>query len=291
MALGIDDASSVAVTLTLGQWNQMQQNFLIYQYGSILMSFALVGLIFLFKTFWPVVIAKWSPNRPLVGILQKDNRIVFDKDCKIINGVFYYKEEPEPFVKIYPGNFFFTGAPWQLLKIDLDAIQDPRYKLLKKRIQSYGYPNIDFLEEGLLFSAMEWNDPRAHEIMRRHGMLEEEKRKDDLGHEIIVKLTDEEYKDRYREAKKILNPSNLNYKSDIVRPFFDAIPLMDLLGNNCDGYGEEPTEEGMQGEIDDRYQEMKPSEAMKRKISSLLPYGIFAIVVCGIVALVWKMFF
>ena len=291
MALGVDTGSAESVVLDLAQWNQTQQNATIYLWTAIILPIVIIGLLFLFRGFWPVIIAKWSAKNPLNGILGKDNRIEFVKDLQIVNGMLYYKGEAEPFVKIYPGNWFFTGAPWQLFHMDLKILDDPRYKLLKKRIQSLGYPNIDFLEEGLMFSAMKYDDPRAHEIMRRHGLLHEEKWIDDEGKEQIQKLSDDKYLDLYNSARRILNPANLNYKSVEVRPFFESIQLVDLMGENFDGYGEEPSAESLLGETDDRYQEMRPSEVMKRKISSLMPMGILAIVICGIIALAWKMFF
>jgi hypothetical protein len=197
-----------------------------------------------------------------VGILYKiTRRIAPNKDFKKFNEVLYYKGVPLPFVKIYPGNFLFAGFPFDIVDVDLAVISDPRYQRACAELRAAGYPNINALEKALLFSQMKENDHRVEEIMTREG-----------------------YKN-YEDAKEAINPASITVEHDLVKQFFTAIPLSEMLG-----YGTEVPSEDILGEVDDVYEARKPSMQMKREIERIIPVCTIMFVAVVVVVLLYWVF-
>ncbi len=246
--------------LATSTWNEMQMQFQIYQVASILLVCVIVGIFVLFKDAFPFVWARFVTHEVVVGILDKTTRRISpNKDFKKINEILYYKGEPLPFVKIYKGNFMFTGMPFDIVDVDLSVITDPRYKKACSELRAAGYPNINALEKALLFSQMDKCDHRVEEIMSREGY------------------------DTYEDAKRVINPGSITVEHDLVKQFFTAIPLSEMLG-----YGTEVPSEDILGEVDDVYEARKPSMQMKRQIEKIIPMcAIMFVVVVVVVVLYW----
>jgi hypothetical protein len=249
--------------ITTSSWVQMQQNFQIYQIASILLVFAIIGFLVLFKDSFPFIWARFVSHDVIVGVLNKDTRLIKpNKDFKKYNGMFYYKGEPLPFIKAYPGNFLFTGLPFDLLEVELSTITDPRYRKACSDLRANGYANINALEKAVVFSQMTPDDPRMLELISREGYAD------------------------YEDAREHINPKNLTIDHDIVKQFFTAIPLSDLLG-----YGTTVPSEDILGEVDDVYEARKPSMQVSRDIQKILPACIIIFVAAAAVVVIYIAFF
>lgn len=251
------DTSGTWTILATSDWNTMQSQFMIYQYSSVLLIFVIIGIIVLFKDSFPFVWARFVTHEVVVGILDKITRRIFpNKDFKKHNEVLYYEGVPLPFVKMYSGNFMFTGLPFDIVDVDLKVINDPRYKKACKEIAAKGYPNINALEKALLFSQMKPDDHRVQDLMLR-----------------------ENYK-TYEDARRAINPANISVEDPLVKQFFTAISLSEMLG-----YGTEVPSEDILGEVDDVYEARKPSMQMKRQVEKMIPIcaAMFIVAVIGVV--------
>ena len=243
--------------ITTSDWNNMQSQAMIYQYSSVLLLIIIIGVIFIFKDTFPFIWARFVTHDVVVGILDRvTRRISPNKDFKKHNEILYYEGVPLPFVKMYKGNFMFTGLPFDIVDVDLKVINDPRYKKACDDLRKSGYPNINALEKALLFSQMKPDDPRVEDIILREG-----------------------YKS-YDEAKKAINPSEITTEHSLVKQFFTAIPLSEMMG-----YGTEVPSEDILGEVDDVYEARKPSMLAKRQIEKILPIcaAMFIVAVIGVV--------
>jgi len=221
------------------------------------MLFVIIGVILLFKDTWPFIWARFISHDVVVGILDpKTRRITPNKDFKKINGLFYHKGQPLPFVKVYKGNFMFTGLPFDLLDIDIRIIDSPLYQRACANMVKNGYKNIDMLEKAILFSQMNEGDHRIAELMKR-----------------------ENYK-TYEEAQTKINPKNITIETPEVKQFFTAIQLSEL-----DGYGTEVPSDDILNEVDDVYEARKPSMLVKREIMKIIPICVvvFVVAVAGVV--------
>jgi hypothetical protein len=256
-------ATGMVTTLTTLQWTQMQQQFQIYQIASIMLFFTILGIVILFKDAFPFVWARFVTHDVVVGILNKTTgKIQANKDFKKYNNVYYYKGEPQPFIKAYPGNFRFAGWPFDIIDVDLIVINDPRYKKACAQLKQKGYPNIDALEKAIVFSQMNADDIRMIELIDREGY------------------------ENYEAARAKINPANLTIEDAIVKQFFTTMPLSELIG-----YGTQVPADCILNEVDDVYEARKPSMIVKREIMKMLPVcaGIFCLAV-AVVVIYWFFF-
>jgi hypothetical protein len=267
---------------SLQAWQQAQQQFVIYQALSIVVFPLVIGaLLILFRPCWPFVWARLVTHEPVVCLVDRLTReIKPDKRFRKSKGVFYFlapdpndpkrrkKFFPQPFLKVYPGNFYFTGLPWDIVDADIKVLEDPRFKKACEQLKADGYPNIEALEKAILFSSMvpadpekvNEFDPRLKEWMTREG-----------------------YKN-YAEMKTQINPKGYTIDSPIIRQFFTSCQITEFLG-----YGTDIPESNINGECHDIYESKKPSEAAKRKFAEFLPYivGIIAACAAGVVVVTW----
>lgn len=244
-------------------WNQMQTQFTMYQTSAIILFIAIIGIVVLFRPTFPFVWSRFISHETVVGILDKNRNIIPTLGFKLVNGMWYYKDKPLPFVKNYPGRYFFIGIPFQVLTVDLTMINDPNYNKYVKELQRLGYPNIDALESAILFSQIiDENDYRIKDIITRNGYTS------------------------YEEAQTKINPANLTVDSKLVKPFFSSVPLSELIG-----YGEEIPTENIHGEVDDRFEAMKPNAMALKKIKEMLPWCLGMIAVSVLVVILYKVFF
>jgi len=250
-------ADSTWTILTTDQWNGMQSQFMIYQYSAVLLIFVIIGIILLFKDTWPFIWARFISHEVVVGILDpRTRRIMPNKDFKKLNGLFYYRGQPLPFVKVYPGNFMFTGLPFDILDIDIRTIESPLYQRACANMIKLGYKNIDALEKAILFSQMDKHDHRIAELLKRENYA------------------------TYEAAKKAINPSNITIETPDVKQFFTFIEMSEL-----DGYGTEVPSDDILNEVDDVYEARKPSMLVKREIMKMIPICVllFGLSVAGVI--------
>jgi len=247
--------------LQQAEWAQMQTQFTLYQTGAVLMFFAIIGFVILFREAFPFIWARFVTHNIVVGLKDKNNVISINGHFSKKDGKFYYNKQPLDFVKVYPGNFFFAGHHYDVLDLDLEVINSPGYKKACDKLIAAGYRNMDALEKAILFSQMPKDDERVKEMITREG-----------------------YKS-YEDAAKKINPLGLGIHSDIMPMFFIATPLSSLVG-----YGSEVPPEDIAGEVDDTYEANKPSKAAMKKIMTILPYAVGMIALAIIIAVVYKMF-
>jgi len=262
-------------------WNSLQQQFVIYQALSVVILPLIIGAwLFLFRPALPFVWARIVTHEPVVCLVDRLTReIKPDKRFRKSKGVFYFlapdpadpqhrkKFIPQPFIKCYPGNFYFTGLPWDIIDADIKVLEDPRFMKACKQLKSEGYQNIEALEQAILFSSMiptnpkkpETFDPRLKEWMNRSG-----------------------FKD-YEEMEQKINPKGYTIDHPIIKQFFTSCPISDFLG-----YGTDIPESNINGECHDIYESKKPSEAAKRKFQEMMPYiiGIVLLIAVGTVGIV-----
>lgn len=260
---------------SLQTWTQVQQQFVIYQALSVVVLPLIIGaLLFLFHPAWPFVWARLVTHEPMVCLVDRLTReIKPDKRFRKSKGVFYFlrpdpsdpkrrkKFFPEPFIKSYPGNFYFTGLPWDIIDADVKVLEDPRFRKACDRLKAEGYANIDALEQAVLFSSMTPDnpenkssfDPRLKEWMNRSGF------------------------ETYAEMKAKINPKGYTIDNPIIKQFFTSCPISDFLG-----YGTDIPESNINGECHDIYESKKPSEAAKRKLQEMLPIIVAIILICAV---------
>ena len=257
------DTSGSWTVLQTSAWNAAQQQFQIYQIAGIILLLLIIAICVMFKDAFPFIWARFVTHEVVVGILDATtHRITPNRDFKKRANMFYYKGEPLPFVKCYKGNFLFTGLPFDILDVNMDVITDPRYRKACSELKKMGYPNIDALEKAILFSQMSADDPRVAEIIYREG-----------------------YKD-YEDAWARINPSDLTIESPIVKQFFVAMPLEELIG-----YGSHVPSEDILGEVDDVYESRKPSMQFKRDMEKILPMCIIVFLAAVILVVAYVVFF
>jgi hypothetical protein len=260
---------------SLQTWNEVQQQFVIYQALSVVVfPLIILAMLILFHPAWPFVWARLVTHEPIVCLVDRLTReIKPDKRFRKSKGVFYFlspdpndpkrrkKYFPEPFLKCYPGNFYFTGLPWDIVDADVKVLEDPRFRKACNQLKDEGYANIDALEQAILFSSMtpqnpknpDTFDPRLREWMNRAG-----------------------YK-TYDEMKSKINPKEYTIDSPIIKQFFTSCQISEFLG-----YGTDIPESNINGECHDIYESKKPSEAAKRKLQEMLPYIIGVILICAV---------
>ena len=263
-------------------WAQAQQQFVIYQALSVVVLPLIIGaMLILFRPAWPFVWARIVTHEPVVCLVDRLTReIKPDKRFRKNKGVFYFlspdpadpkrrkKYFPEPFIKSYTGNFYFTGLPWDIIDADVKVLEDPRFRKACNQLKAEGYPGIDALEQAILFSSMippnpndpSTFDPRLKEWMNRGG-----------------------YPD-YETMKNKINPKEYTIDTPLVKQFFTSCPITDFLG-----YGTDIPESNINGECHDIYESKKPSEAAKRKFGEFVPWIVIVLALCaaGAVAVVW----
>jgi hypothetical protein len=267
---------------SLGTWTQLQQQFVVYQAMSVVVfPLIILALLVLFRPAWPFVWARLVTHEPIVCIVDRLTReITPDKRFRKSKGVFYFlspdpsdpkrhkKFFPEPFIKVYPGNFYFTGLPWDIVDADVKILEDPRFRKACNQLKAEGYANIEALEQAILFTSMtpgkpnnpESFDPRLKEWMNRAGFK------------------------TYEEMKAKINPKDYTIDSPIIKQFFTSCQISEFLG-----YGTDIPESNINGECHDIYESKKPSEAAKRTFQNMLPIIIGIILICavGAVIVVW----
>ena len=240
----------------------MQQIFSIYQIVAILMVFVIITIVVLFKDAFPFMWARFVTHEIVVGVLDKNTRrITPNSHFKKFNGMFYYRGEPMPFIKVYKGNFMFAGLPFDMVDVDLSVISSPIYQKACSDLRNAGYPNMDALEKALMFSQMDEDDPRVKELISREGY------------------------ESYADAKQHINPSGLTVEHDIVKQFFTTIQLSEMIG-----YGTEVPSEDILGEVDDIYEARKPSMKFQRDMSRVLPAVIIIVAVGAAVVILYQLF-
>ena len=259
---------------SLQEWVSLQQQFTVYQAMALVVLPLVIGaLLLLFRPTFPFVWARLVTHEPVVCLVDRLTReIKPDKRFRKSKGVFYFlspdpsdpnrrkKYFPEPFIKAYPGNFYFTGLPWDIIDADVKVLEDPRFKKACNQLKSEGYASIEALENAILFSSMipakpndpKTFDPRLKEWMNRSGFK------------------------NYNEMKDQINPKDYTIDSPIVRQFFTSCPITDFLG-----YGTDIPESNVNGECHDIYESKKPSEAAKRKLQEFLPWIVIIILGCA----------
>ena len=275
---------------SLQTWNGLQQQFVVYQALSIVVFPLLIGaLLILFRPAWPFVWSRLVTHEHMICLVDRLTRnITPDRRFRKSNGVIYFlrpdpknmrrpswffpnrhkKYFPDPFIKVYPGNFSFTGLPWDIIDADVKILEDPRYQKACEELKKNGYSGIDALEQAVLFSSMtphnqhdlKTYDPRLIEWMHRGGFKS------------------------YGEMKTKVNPKDYTIDSPIVRQFFTSTPITEFLG-----YGTDIPESNVNGECHDIYESKKPSEAAKRKFQEFVPWIVLIVAVCAglAVAVVW----
>lgn len=267
---------------SLQAWTELQQQFQIYQALSLVVLPLLIGaMLILFRPCWPFVWARLVTHEPVVCLVDRLTReIKPDSRFRKRGGVFYFlsvdpndpkrrkKYFPEPFLKCYPGNFYFTGLPWDIVDADVKILEDPRFRKACEQLKSEGYPGIDALEQAVLFSSMtptnprdfDSFDPRLKEWMTRSGF------------------------NSYEEMRLKINPKNYTIDDPIIKQFFTSCHISEFLG-----YGTDIPESNINGECHDIYESKKPSEAAKRKFMELAPLMVVIMMICavGAVAVVW----
>ena len=259
------DTSGTWTVMQSSTWNQMQQMFSIYQISAILLIFIIITIMVLFKDAFPFMWARFVTHEIVVGVLDKTTRrIVPNSHFKKVNGMFYYDGEPQPFIKVYGGNFMFAGLPFDIVDVDLNVLKDPRYIKACTELRKKGYPNIDALERAILFSQMtdKEDDLRIKDWMSREGF------------------------ESYADMKKRINPAGITVDHDMVKQFFTTIQLSEMIG-----YGTEVPSEDILGEVDDVYEARKPSMKFQRDMSRVRPAVILIIAIGAIVIIVYKVFF
>lgn len=242
-------------------WTDMQNQFSMYQISAILMFFAILGIIILFRPMFPFVWSRFVSHDIVVGLLDNKNNIIPTLGFKLINGVWYYKGEPLYFVKNYPGTYFFAGIPFTVLSLELSMLKNPLYMKYSKVLRDWGYKNMDMLEEAILFSQMQPDDLRVKEMMTRYGIKQ------------------------YDTLKKKINPHGLTIKHKEVKPFFSSIQLSEIMG-----YGDDIPPEDILGEVDDIYEANKPNNAAMKKLRDILPYCIIIVAATGLIVVLYKVF-
>ncbi|MDD2578399.1 MAG: hypothetical protein PHP96_03420 [Candidatus Dojkabacteria bacterium] len=205
--------------------------------------------------------SKLLTHETVVGVLTKNRNIVPMTGFTLVNNIWHYKGKPLPFVKKYPGTYFFAGVPFEIIQFDMNLIKNPVYNQYCQKLIKLGYHNMDELEDAILFSMMPEDDLRVKEIMERIGAK------------------------TYAEASKRINPANLNIKSKILQPFFSSITLQEIVG-----YGSDIPSENIMGEVDDIYEANKPSNAAFKKIKEMLPWCIILIAGSGAMVLLYVIF-
>jgi hypothetical protein len=267
---------------SLGTWTQLQQQFVVYQAMSVVVfPLIILALLVLFRPAWPFVWARLVTHEPIVCIVDRLTReITPDKRFRKSKGVFYFlspdpsdpkrrkKFFPEPFIKVYPGNFYFTGLPWDIVDADVKILEDPRFRKACNQLKAEGYANIEALEQAILFTSMTPGnpkdpvsfDPRLKEWMNRAGFK------------------------TYEEMKAKINPKDYTIDTPIIKQFFTSCQISEFLG-----YGTDIPESNINGECHDIYESKKPSEAAKRTFQNMLPIIIGIILICavGAVIVVW----
>lgn len=267
---------------SMAQWQQLQQQFVVYQALSIVvLPLIIVALLILFKGAWPFVWARLITHECVVCHMDRMTRTIKpDKRFRKRNGVLYFlavdpkdpkrrkRYIPQPFVKMYPGNFLFTGFPWDIVDADISVLEDLRFQRACNQLKSEGYPNIESLERAILFSSMIPQDttdttkfdPRLKEWMDREGYTD------------------------YESMRKKINPKNYTIESDIVKKFFVFCPITEFLG-----YCTDIPESNINGECHDIYESKKPQEEAKRKLQDIFPIAVVIILICaaGAIAVVW----
>ncbi len=260
---------------SLQTWTQLQQQFVIYQALSIVVApLIILAMLILFRPAWSFVWARLVTHEPIVCLVDRLTReIKPDKRFRKKNGVFYFlrpdpsdpkhrkKYFPEPFLKCYPGNFYFTGLPWDIVDADVKVLEDPRFQKACNQLKTEGYGNIDALEQAILFSSMtpanhndpKSFDPRLKDWMNRSGFK------------------------TYAEMKAKINPKDYTIENPIVKQFFTSCQISEFLG-----YGTDIPESNINGECHDIYESKKPSEAAKRKFQNMLPYIIAVMLICAV---------
>lgn len=257
------DTSGTWTILATSTWNQMQQQFQIYQISAIVMVFVIIGICILFRDAFPFIWARFVTHDVVVGVMNKTTRrIQPNRHFKKQGGMFYYMGEPLPFVKVYPGNFMFAGLPFDILDVDLDVISSPAYRKACNDLREKGYRDINALEKAIQFSQMDKDDLRVLEIIDREGY------------------------DNYEDAKKKINPANLTIEDKLVKQFFTSIQLSEIHG-----YGMSVPSEDILGEVDDVYEARKPSMQAQREIAKMLPICILIFLSAAAVVVIYMVFF
>jgi hypothetical protein len=277
-----DVSGTWTILSSLAQWQQLQQQFLIYQ-SLCLVVFPLI-IIALVILFWPTRSFLWArliTHEPVICTVDRLTReIKPDKRFRKRDGVLYFESRdlndpkkrkrffPQPFIKVYKGNFYFAGFPWDIVDADISVLEDPRFKKACAQLKDEGYPTIDALERAVLFSSMIPTnkkdnasfDPRLKEWMHREGFED------------------------YEAMRKKINPKDYTIETPLVKQFFVACPISDFLG-----YGTDIPESDINGECHDIYESKKPSEAAKRKLAEILPIAVIIMLICagGAIAVVW----
>lgn len=267
---------------SMTQWQQLQQQFFIYQCLSLVVfPLIILALLVLFHGAWSFVWARLVTHEAVVCHVDRLTReIKPEKRFRKRNGVLFFEMRdpadprrakrfiPQPFVKIYPGNFYFAGFPWDILDVEIPVLEDPRFQKACNQLKSEGYPNIEALERAVLFSSMvprnkddpKCYDPRLTEWMNREGFTD------------------------YEVMQKQINPMNYTIESPIIKKFFTFCPISEFLG-----YGTEIPESSINGECNDIYESKKPQEEAKRKLQSIFPLCvvIFLVVAVAAIAICW----
>jgi hypothetical protein len=247
--------------LTTSQWIQMQNQFGMYQISAILLFFAIIGLAVLFYPMRHFILSRFWYHTPVVAILDKRGTLRTTLGFTMVNGIWHYNNKPYPFVKHYGGTYFFAGIPFAVITIEPTMLENPSYKRATAKLVEMGYPNINALEEAVLFSQMRPDDLRVDEMMSRYGCLS------------------------YDELKNKINPSHIDIKDPLVAPFFTEVPLSELVG-----YGADIPSENIFGEVDDIYEANKPQAQSMKKIKEMLPWAVIIIAVAAAGVLLYKMF-
>jgi hypothetical protein len=264
---------------SLSEWQGLQQQFLVYQVLALVAFPLIIGaLLILFKPTWPFVWAKLVTHESIVCLVDRLTReIKPDSRFRKKDGVIYFETRdlndpkkrkrffPQPFIKVYRGNFYFAGWPWDIIDADVKILEDPRFRKACDELKADGYLNIDALERAVLFSSMipdnpnrkDTYDPRLNEWMRREGFED------------------------YEEMRIKINPKNYTIETPIVKQFFVACPISDFIG-----YGTDIPESDINGECHDIYESKKPSEAAKRKLEKMLPIIVIIMLICAVCAVV-----
>lgn len=249
------------VQLAEAEWTSIQGQFGLYQAAAILLFFAIIGIIALFKPAFPFVWSRFVTHKPVVGVVDKDRRVVLYNGFELRNGIWYYYETPLPFIRVYGGHYFFAGMPFAAIQFDMKMVDNPKYKELSRKLVAAGYKNMEMLEQAILFSMMDPDDMRVKEMMIRYSVAD------------------------YEDLKDIVNPADLTIDSEIIKPFFSSIPLSELVG-----YGADVPAENILGEVDDTFESRKPNNLAMKRVKELLPYCIIMILGAGAVVLIYKFF-
>jgi hypothetical protein len=233
----------------------MVNQFVIYEIVAIALLFILLIVGLMFYPYFPWL-KRIFIRKKLIGVMKPDGDIVFDDNISIHNDIYYLKDRPLPFVKRYPLEYQLSGVPIDILSLDYNYINHPKYREWEKKMVSEGYTNWKKIDMMLLLNRIPKN--KDTEIMLKR-----------IGFSTI------------EEALTSVNPKGYTEKSPETAPYWQTISIEDI-----EGYGYKIPQKSLEAEADDR-RELEGATKSKKLINTLmLGIGILIVLIGGALAYV-----